>query len=108
MQSIVIHLHQFHLIIPSLRETDRLCYRKQIDSIHIDAKSLQPCLQRRRARNDAHAQGLFIVNLTPPVHPLIVLCGQHFGVGSIPWSPLAGGILSRPLGTKTQRSETDR
>ncbi|KAF8328982.1 NADP-dependent oxidoreductase domain-containing protein [Amanita rubescens] len=33
---------------------------------------------------------------------------KHFGVGSIPWSPLAGGILSHPIGTKTRRSETDR
>ncbi|KAF8340168.1 aryl-alcohol dehydrogenase [Amanita rubescens] len=33
---------------------------------------------------------------------------KHFGVGSIPWSPLARGILSRPPETKTQRSEIDR
>ncbi|EMD34210.1 hypothetical protein CERSUDRAFT_97470 [Gelatoporia subvermispora B] len=30
-----------------------------------------------------------------------------FGVGSIPWSPLAFGILARPLGQMTKRSETD-
>ncbi|KAG6867279.1 hypothetical protein C0993_005033 [Termitomyces sp. T159_Od127] len=32
---------------------------------------------------------------------------KHFGVGSIPWSPLARGVLARPLGQKTKRSETD-
>ncbi|EMD34209.1 hypothetical protein CERSUDRAFT_117111 [Gelatoporia subvermispora B] len=30
-----------------------------------------------------------------------------FGVGSIPWSPLARGILTRPLGQTTKRSESD-
>ncbi|KZT05512.1 aryl-alcohol dehydrogenase [Laetiporus sulphureus 93-53] len=30
-----------------------------------------------------------------------------FGVGSIPWSPLARGILCRPLSDQTQRGETD-
>ena len=32
---------------------------------------------------------------------------KMFGVGSIPWSPLARGILTRPLGQTTKRSETD-
>ena len=32
---------------------------------------------------------------------------QHFGVGSIPWSPLARGILTRPNKEQTKRSETD-
>ena len=31
-----------------------------------------------------------------------------FGVGSIPWSPLARGRLCRPAGEKTKRGETDR
>ncbi|KAI0761391.1 Aldo/keto reductase [Trametes elegans] len=30
-----------------------------------------------------------------------------FGVGSIPWSPLARGLLSKPLGEQTKRSSTD-
>ncbi|KAF8728409.1 hypothetical protein AX14_006684 [Amanita brunnescens Koide BX004] len=35
---------------------------------------------------------------------------KHFGVGSIPWSPLARGVLARPASAeaKTQRSEADR
>lgn len=33
---------------------------------------------------------------------------KHFGVGSILWSPLARGFLSRPLGTQTKRGDTDR
>ncbi|KAF5361317.1 hypothetical protein D9758_010284 [Tetrapyrgos nigripes] len=33
---------------------------------------------------------------------------KHFGVGSIPWSPLARGTLTRPLSQQTKRSETDR
>ena len=32
----------------------------------------------------------------------------HQGVGSIPWSPLARGRLTRPWGTQTRRSETDQ
>jgi len=32
---------------------------------------------------------------------------KHFGVGSIPWSPLAGGLLTRPVGQQTKRGETD-
>ncbi|KAI0033127.1 NADP-dependent oxidoreductase domain-containing protein [Vararia minispora EC-137] len=32
---------------------------------------------------------------------------KHFGVGSIPWSPLARGNLTRPLGGSTSRSGTD-
>jgi len=32
---------------------------------------------------------------------------KHFGVGSIPWSPLARGFLSRPLGQQTSRGESD-
>ncbi|KAI0669366.1 Aldo/keto reductase [Trametes maxima] len=30
-----------------------------------------------------------------------------FGVGSIPWSPLARGLLGRPLKSETQRTKTD-
>jgi aryl-alcohol dehydrogenase-like predicted oxidoreductase len=35
---------------------------------------------------------------------------KHFGVGAIPWSPLARGLLTRPLGTTTNttRGQTDR
>jgi aryl-alcohol dehydrogenase-like predicted oxidoreductase len=33
---------------------------------------------------------------------------QYFGVGSIPWSPLARGLLTRPLGEKSKRGEVDR
>ena len=32
---------------------------------------------------------------------------RHFGVGSIPWSPLARGLLSHPLKATTRRSQTD-
>ncbi|KAF9035733.1 Aldo keto reductase [Hymenopellis radicata] len=33
---------------------------------------------------------------------------QHFGVGSIPWSPLARGLLTRPLCEQTKRGTSDR
>ncbi|KAL6308541.1 aryl-alcohol dehydrogenase [Sparassis latifolia] len=33
---------------------------------------------------------------------------KMFGVGAIPWSPLARGILTRPLGEQTKRGETDK
>ncbi|KAF8479826.1 aryl-alcohol dehydrogenase [Gautieria morchelliformis] len=32
---------------------------------------------------------------------------KYFGVGSIPWSPLARGILTRPNNTESKRSGTD-
>ncbi|KAF9441658.1 Aldo/keto reductase, partial [Macrolepiota fuliginosa MF-IS2] len=32
---------------------------------------------------------------------------KYFGVGSIPWSPLARGLLTRPLTEKTARGNTD-
>jgi aryl-alcohol dehydrogenase-like predicted oxidoreductase len=32
---------------------------------------------------------------------------RHFGVGSIPWSPLARGALTRPLGERTTRADND-
>ncbi|KAJ7203144.1 NADP-dependent oxidoreductase domain-containing protein [Mycena pura] len=32
---------------------------------------------------------------------------KHFGVGSIPWSPMARGALSRPLSQQSQRGTTD-
>ena len=33
---------------------------------------------------------------------------KHFGVGCIPWSPLARGYVTRPLKEQTQRGGTDR
>jgi len=33
---------------------------------------------------------------------------EQFGVGSIPWSPLARGLLTRPASQQTKRGETDR
>ena len=33
---------------------------------------------------------------------------KQFGVGAIPWSPLARGRLTRPLDQQTKRGETDR
>ena len=31
-----------------------------------------------------------------------------FGVGSIPWSPVARGVLTRPLSDQTKRSQVDQ
>lgn len=33
---------------------------------------------------------------------------KYFGVGCIPWSPLARGLLSRPLDQQTKRGQSDR
>ncbi|TFK35206.1 NADP-dependent oxidoreductase domain-containing protein [Crucibulum laeve] len=33
---------------------------------------------------------------------------KHFGVGSIPWSPLARGLVTRPLSAQTKRGAVDR
>ncbi|KZV72891.1 Aldo/keto reductase [Peniophora sp. CONT] len=32
---------------------------------------------------------------------------EHFGVGCIPWSPLARGVVTRPLSQNTTRKQTD-
>ncbi len=32
---------------------------------------------------------------------------KHFGVGPIPWAPLALGFLTRPLGEQTVRGKVD-
>ncbi|KAF9565585.1 Aldo keto reductase [Agrocybe pediades] len=41
-------------------------------------------------------------------HAMQSKISSHFGVGCIPWSPLARGLLTRPLdGNKTKRGETD-
>ncbi|MCP3934674.1 MAG: aldo/keto reductase [Actinomycetia bacterium] len=37
---------------------------------------------------------------------MLPLCADQ-GVGTIPWSPLARGLLTRPWGTETTRSEND-
>jgi len=37
---------------------------------------------------------------------MVPLC-EDMGVGVIPWSPLARGVLTRPWGTETSRTETD-
>ena len=104
-------LCKVRLVDPSVRFKHghafyRLCYCKPPYAIHIDAKPLQSCLPRGRARNDAYAQGA-ATSTSPPLHMLIIVCCQHFGVGSIPWSPLARGVLARPAQEKTERSETD-
>lgn len=40
---------------------------------------------------------------------LLTLFGKMFGVGSIPWSPLARGLVTRPLSEQsTKRGQTDR
>ncbi|KAN0135064.1 NADP-dependent oxidoreductase domain containing protein [Lactarius tabidus] len=33
---------------------------------------------------------------------------KHFGVASVPWSPLARGIFTRPLGVRSIRADNDR
>jgi len=32
---------------------------------------------------------------------------KHFGVGAIPWSPLARGVVTRPVGVHSHRSQND-
>lgn len=33
---------------------------------------------------------------------------KMFGVGSIPWSPLARGLLTRPVDSSSKRGDVDR
>ncbi|KAJ3926540.1 MAG: NADP-dependent oxidoreductase domain-containing protein [Lentinula lateritia] len=44
----------------------------------------------------------------PTLKGILLLPLQHFGVGSITWSPLARGLLSRPLDQQTKRGQSDR
>lgn len=84
---------------------NRLCHPEPADAFYFDAKSLQPSLSRRRARNDAHSQGAFFSCNSSHCNAWIP---QHLGVGCIPWSPLARGLLARPLDSeKTARASTE-
>ncbi|OBZ75290.1 Versiconal hemiacetal acetate reductase [Grifola frondosa] len=42
------------------------------------------------------------------IYLLQTLLKQMFGVGAIPWSPLARGLLARPLSENTKRGSTDK
>jgi aryl-alcohol dehydrogenase-like predicted oxidoreductase len=42
-----------------------------------------------------------------PTRTQLSFFSQHFGVGSIPWSPLARGALTRPLGERSIRADND-
>ena len=41
------------------------------------------------------------------VFNLLTSYRQMFGVGSIPWSPLARGLVTRPLSEQSKRGDTD-
>jgi aryl-alcohol dehydrogenase-like predicted oxidoreductase len=45
-----------------------------------------------------------------PLHRYLALirCCKLFGVGSIPWSSLGRGLLTRPLDDQTKRGSTDQ
>ena len=102
-----VRLADLYLRLQHVHNRHRLCHCKPSYAIHINAKPLQSCLPRGRARNDAYAQGAAILASSCIYNMLIIVHCQHFGVGSIPWSPLARGVLARPAQEKTERSETD-
>lgn len=86
----------------------RLCNHAQSYAVHLDAKSLQSSLSWRRARDVSYLEGrCSSTNRLSMLLRIDIL--QHFGVGSIPWSPLARGLLTRPLvsDTNTTRAKTD-
>ena len=39
--------------------------------------------------------------------PINIAVREAFGIGSIPWSPLGRGLLTRPLSESTTRGKTD-
>ena len=81
----------------------RLCNQQPPHAFHFDAEPLQSCVPWRRARNDANLEGARAFYLRGALFFswYFLLEWQHFGVGSIPWSPLARGLLTRPLGVVT-------
>ena len=42
-----------------------------------------------------------------PFMPALIVASQWFDVASIPWSPIARGLLCRPLNEATKRTRTD-
>ena len=86
----------------------RLRDQQQFNTIHLDAKPLQFDLSGRGARNDPYPQGGNSITHLPSFTFINWL--KHFGVGSIPWSPLARGLLTRPFISKndTARGKTDK
>ena len=64
-----------------------------------EEREMMPTLKVKGLRRPFHQPA---VRSQPP------LSSQHFGVGSIPWSPLARGALTRPFGERTIRSDNDR
>jgi aryl-alcohol dehydrogenase-like predicted oxidoreductase len=49
-------------------------------------------------------QSSFVSN----IQVLTPMACQYFGVGAIPWSPLARGLLTRPMSEQTKRGTVDR
>jgi len=86
----------------------RLRHQQQADTIHLDAKSLQPRVSGGGEGNVPNSQGALTHLMACAA--TCSLCKQLFGVGSIPWSPLARGFLTRPLDqtSGTARGQTDR
>ena len=83
-----------------------LRHPEQAHALHLDAEPLQPRLPRRRARDVPHPQSAFPSPLITSSSALT--SHQQYGVGAIPWSPLARGRLTRPLTQQTKRGEVDR
>ncbi len=87
--------------------TDRLRHHAQPHALRLHAEPLQSALPRGGARDVPDAQG------KPRLMRTVVECisrrviSQLFGVGSIPWSPLGRGLLTRTVRDATTRGKTD-
>lgn len=88
-----------------LTPSHRSCNQQPFDTLYLDAESLQSCVSRGRAGDVSNSQGENIGRLHSA---LVEDVSQYFGVGSIPWSPLARGFLARPIGETTKRAGVDR
>jgi len=101
------------LLLTRPRDTDllnhRLRHQQQVDAIHLDAESLQPRVSGGGEGDVPNPQGA-LPHIIACVIGACSLCKQLFGVGSIPWSPLARGFLTRPLDQTagTARGQSDR
>lgn len=82
--------------------------------------SRSPCYRKQGRRTDASADYAITHNLTPFIamqnhYSLMYREKEHeifptlkmYGVGSIPWSPLPRGLLSRPNAASSKRGDTD-
>ena len=89
------------------QEIYRLCEHAQPHALRLDAKPVQSALPRRGAGDVPHSEGEYDYGNSSDANVEHGMLFLMFGVGSIPWSPLGCGLLTRIARDATQRGKTD-